>query len=280
MYITVPRLVLGCHHAFRVRNLSLELDEYARMHELEDRYWWFVARRDLITSLLTDLNPPKNATILDVGCGTGAMLDDLTPFGTVIGADFSTEALRYCGERGAVSGKTYRLSRADVRRLPFQTDSVDIVTAMDIIEHIDDDKAALREIARVLKPGGVLLATVPAFESLWSDHDVALHHHRRYTSHGFRDVAQRAGLAVEKLSYTVSTLFPIIWAFRTATRMMSARRDPTGKAPKASLVNVPPSVNGALLAISKSETNFVRRFNLPFGVSVVAVARKERMTDS
>lgn len=244
------------------------------MHELEDEYWWFIARRHLIVSLLTDLNPPSPARILDIGCGTGAMLDELEPFGQVIGADFAPEALGYCKGRG---GDRYKLTRADARRMPFQSDVFDAVTAMDIIEHIDDDKAALMEIKRVLKPGGVLLATVPAFQSLWSDHDVALHHHRRYTSNGFRDVAQRAGLVVEKISYTVSALFPFIWAYRAANRMASRTRHANGNGsyePKASLVSFSNSVNSALLTLSRAETELVRRVNLPIGVSVVAVARK------
>lgn len=252
----------------------MQSEEYARMHELEDEYWWFVARRHLITTLLADRHLPRTARILDIGCGTGAMLDDLDDYGEVIGADFSPEALKFCRERG---GKRYRLTRADVRRMPFQSNSFDVVTAMDIIEHIDNDKAALREIARVLKPGGVLLATVPAFQSLWADHDVALHHFRRYTSHGFRDVAQRSGLTLEKLSYTVSLLFPIIWAYRTLHRFFTVRQSApkrAKRAPQASIVYVSESINKLLLQLSKAETCLVRRVNLPFGVSVVAVARK------
>jgi ubiquinone/menaquinone biosynthesis C-methylase UbiE len=97
-------------------------------------------------------------------------------------------------ERGQTNNTDYMLTRADAQSMPIADNSVDIVTAMDVIEHIPDDKAALREISRILKPGGYLLATVPAFQSLWSDHDVALHHFRRYTQPSFRDVIQRSGL--------------------------------------------------------------------------------------
>jgi ubiquinone/menaquinone biosynthesis C-methylase UbiE len=255
----------------------MQLEEYARMHELEDEYWWFVARRHLIAALLTDLKPARPATILDIGCGTGAMLDELAEFGEVIGADFSPDAIGYCGMRGADSGAHYRLCRADVRKMPFRSNSMDVVTAMDIIEHIDDDKAALTEIARVLKPGGALLATVPAYQALWSEHDLALHHHRRYTAHAFRDVVRRAGLDIEKLSYTVSTLFPFIWAYRTGSRLagvLHRAQSTNGHVPRASLVAVSKPINSALIALSHLETNLVRRTNLPFGVTVVAVARK------
>lgn len=245
-------------------------EEYERMYRFEDRYWWFIARRKLIVSLM-EQRYPKNGDlhILDIGCGTGAMLDELTPFGTVTGADFSPEALNFCKERA----DHHSLARADVRRLPFADNSFDIVTAMDIIEHIDDDKAATAEIRRVLKPGGRLFATVPAFQSLWSEHDEALHHYRRYTSGGLKDVLQRVGLSVEKLSYTVTTLFPPIWAYRTIARLLPKRTNDGQK--KADLVEFSEPVNRALLTLSNIETKLVSKFDLPFGVTVACVAMKK-----
>ncbi len=244
-------------------------EEYERMYRFEDRYWWFVARRHLITSLLeTHYERTGKLQILDIGCGTGAMLDELKPFGSVVGADFSPEALQFCVTRGAPGG----LARADVRRLPFADGAFDVVTAMDIIEHIDDDKAASSEIFRVLKPGGRLLVTVPAFPSLWSEHDEALHHFRRYTAPRLKDLFQRVGLSVQKLSYTVTTLFPPIWAYRQISNLLPQSR--TNGEKKANLVNFSGPVNQALLALSQWETGLVKFWNLPFGVSVVCVAQK------
>jgi ubiquinone/menaquinone biosynthesis C-methylase UbiE len=244
-------------------------EEYERMYRFEDRYWWFVARRHLITSLLeTHYARTGKLQILDIGCGTGAMLDELKPFGEVIGADFSPEALQFCVTRGAPAD----LARADVRRLPFADASFDVVTAMDIIEHIDDDKAASSEIFRVLKPGGRLLVTVPAFPSLWSEHDEALYHFRRYTAPRLKDLFQRVGLRVDKLSYTVTTLFPPIWAYRQISNLLPKKRTDGEK--KANLVNFAGPVNQALLALSQWETRLVKDLNLPFGVSVVCVAQK------
>ncbi len=277
----------------------MQLEEYARMHELEDEYWWFVARRDLIAGLLTDLKLPAPLRILDIGCGTGAMLDVLAPYGDVVGADYSPEALSYCARRGTDSGKRYKLTRADIRCMPFQSGSFDVVTAMDVIEHIDDDGVALREIARVLRPGGFLLATVPAYRSLWSEHDVALHHYRRYTAHTFRSVIAQAGFGIDKLSYTVSTLFPAIWAYRTVNRAFGRWREQAqnkggenpatpsaaghidgADAPQADLVSFAPPINRALIGLQKAETALVRRTCLPFGVTVVAVARKPRLPEA
>ena len=244
-------------------------EEYERMYRFEDRYWWFIARRHLITSLLETHYPRDGRLqILDIGCGTGAMLDELASFGTVVGADFAPEALQFCVTRGVGAD----LARADVRRLPFADASFDVVTAMDIIEHIDDDKAASCEIFRVLKPGGRLLVTVPAFPSLWSEHDEALHHFRRYTAPRLKDLFQRAGLSVEKLSYTVTTLFPAIWAFRQISNLLPKRR--AGGEKKANLINFAAPVNTALLALSQWETRLVHQTNLPFGVSVVCIAQK------
>ena len=248
-------------------------EEYERMYRFEDTYWWFVARRHLITSLLETQYPRDGALqILDIGCGTGAMLDELSPFGTVVGADFSPEALQFCVTRGVGAD----LTRADVRRLPFADGSFDVVTAMDIIEHIDDDKAASCEIWRVLKPGGRLFVTVPAFPSLWSEHDEALHHHRRYTVPRLRDLFQRVGLSVDKISYTVTALFGPVWAYRQisnfADRLGAKKREDGEK--KANLVSFSQPVNAALLALSQWETRLVRSRSLPFGVTVVCVARK------
>ncbi len=244
------------------------------MHRLEDGYWWYGARRALIVRLLKQHGAPGgNGKILDIGCGTGAMLDDLAPFGDVTGADFAPEALAFCRKRGAAMSpaRGYQLARADVRRLPFASNTFRVVTAMDIVEHIDDDKAALREIARVLTPGGSVFITVPAFRSLWSEHDEALHHFRRYTAPHLRDVCQRSGLRVEKLSYTVTALFPIIWAYRQVSNLVPKR---AGREKKANLVAVPPAVNATLRTLSDWESALVERVNLPFGVTVACVARK------
>ncbi len=244
-------------------------EEYERMYRFEDTYWWFIARRHLIVSLLEKSYPRSGSLhILDIGCGTGAMLDELAPFGDVVGADFSPEALQFCVTRGVASP----LARADVRRLPFADASFDVVTAMDIIEHIDDDKAASCEIVRVLKPGGRLFVTVPAFPSLWSEHDEALHHYRRYTVPRLKDLFQRVGLTVDKISYTVTALFPPIWAYRQISNLLPKRREDGEK--KANLVNFSAPVNAALLTLSQMETRLVQSLNLPFGVTVVCVARK------
>ena len=248
-------------------------EEYERMYRFEDTYWWFVARRRLIASLLdARYSRDGRLRLLDIGCGTGAMLDMLAPFGEVVGADFAPQALEFCRARGRENDRHYPLTRADVRRLPFADDSFDAVTAMDVIEHIDDDKAASSEIFRVLKPGGRLFVTVPAYGFLWSEHDEALHHYRRYTVPHLKDVFQRVGFQVSKISYTVTSLFPPIAAYRLLSNALPKRRENGEK--KADLVQVSPPINQALQSLSDWETRLVGRTNLPFGVTVVCVAEK------
>jgi ubiquinone/menaquinone biosynthesis C-methylase UbiE len=247
-------------------------DEYERMYRLEDTYWWFVARRRLAASLFAEVTYGiERPLLLDLGCGTGALLDDLAHAATVVGADFSPDALAFCRARSEASGSRHRLARADARALPFATDAFDCVTALDIIEHLDRDRDALGEIRRVLRPGGHLLATVPAFMSLWSSHDEALHHQRRYVAPQFRALVESVGLTVLKVSYVVTSLFPIVWLLRRWDRL-AQRSAPA----EAHIVPVSRPVNAALVALSDWEARLLRRWNLPVGLTVVLIARKDK----
>lgn len=247
----------------------MNLEEYERMYRFEDSYWWFVARRDLVLQLIKNTYPAgSRLRILDIGCGTGAMLDQLSKYGDVVGADFSQEALKFCRERGLHTP----LVRSDVRRMPFASNTFDVITAMDVVEHIDSDKAAMQEIYRVLRPGGRVFITVPAYRSLWSEHDEALHHYRRYTAPTVRDLMQRIGLNVERLSYTVTSLFPAIWVYRQVSNRIPKKAD---REKKADLVPVSPPVNKALLDLLRFENKLIQSMKLPFGLTVVCVARKK-----
>jgi SAM-dependent methyltransferase len=264
-------------------------EEYARMHQFEDWYWWFVARRRSALQFVADygLRRPTNddrpttndqrpttndqapcikLRILDAGCGTGALLDGLNriPGALVFGADIAREALAFSAGRGH-----RRLAQTDLTALPFADNSFEIVTALDVVEHVEDDVGALREIARVLRPGGVLLMSVPAYRFLWSSHDVALHHKRRYTTHSMEPRLRKAGLTPVKLTYLLAFLFPAIALYRLADRL----RQPRGE-PKAHLVAIPSVINRFLIALQEAELSLARRINLPFGVTLFCVARK------
>lgn len=242
---------------------AVNTEEYERMYRLEDSYWWFVGRHNLILKFLSATYPARSdLAILDIGCGTGAMSTLLARHGAVTSADFSPLALSYCRRRGL-----RKLCAADAMRLPFRDMSFDVVVALDILEHLPDDAAALREFARVLRPGGRVISTVPAYRSLWSGHDVALMHCRRYVASELRQRMAEAALRVERLSYAMTALFPIVWIVR---RLSNLRRGD----PHASLVPVPRAANRALTLLLSLENALIRRVSLPFGVTVFCMARR------
>jgi SAM-dependent methyltransferase len=240
--------------------------EYARMHALEDWYWWFVARRAAAARFVRSYAPPERPLrILDAGCGTGGMLDlyRTWPDCDAVGVDLSPDALRFSRERGHP-----RLVGADLTLLPFAANTFDVVSALDVIEHVPDDARAAAEIFRVLRPGGILVASVPAYQFLWGPHDVALHHQRRYSGREFADLLRRAGLLVEKQTHLVSVLFPLAAVSRLVTRGREAT------AHQAVPPRVSPAVNRVLIGLHAAETAVACRASLPFGLGLLAVARK------
>jgi SAM-dependent methyltransferase len=241
----------------------MNAEEYERMYRLEDSYWWFVGRHHLIETFMRQtFRDRADLAILDIGCGTGAMSTRLTRWGEVTSADFSPLALGFCRRRSLS-----RLCSADAMRLPFRTGSFDAVVALDLVEHLSDDIAAVREFRRVLKPGGRFIATVPAYQSLWSAHDEALMHQRRYTASGFRDLCLTSGMRIRRLSYAMTFLLPVVWIVRRFTRNAADK--------KASLVEVPGAVNRVLVRLLAIENALIRRLSLPWGVSVLCVAENE-----
>lgn len=232
------------------------------MFQFETDYWWFVGRRRLVMRLLQPYLLGGEGWILDAGCGTGAMLSELKALGRVVGLDIEPLALRYARQRGE-----FPLIQARLESLPFRDKTFRAITALDVLEHLPDDRPALKELWRVLQPQGVLVITVPAYRFLWSKHDVALRHYRRYTARELKQRLDEAGFEVRKLSYAVSLLFAPILLFRWMDRW---RRTP----PAATLVPVSPAVNRWLIRLQEWEARLVQRLNLPFGVSIVAVACK------
>jgi SAM-dependent methyltransferase len=237
---------------------------YIQHDLLEEDHWWFVGRRRIVVSVLRSFLPRHavDRTLLDLGCGTGGMLNALKAFGEVTGMDTSQFAIDRARERSGCRVEWGMLPGP----VPFEPDSFDVVTALDVIEHVDDDGAALRTIRELLKPGGSFMCTVPAFRFLWSGHDEINHHRRRYRRAELRGKLLDAGFRIRKLTYFNFLLFPPIALVRLAGRL-------TGRT--GSDFEIPArGVNGVLARIFGAERHVVRIASFPFGVSLLAVCEK------
>jgi SAM-dependent methyltransferase len=258
-----PRLVLK-------GGFTLDPNEYQTMFDLENNYWWFVGRRAIVQSMLSQLTSGLYTSphILDVGCGTGGNLTLLRRFGRAFGLDPEPRALSLCQQRE--SGLLVQGSATD---LPFANDSMDIITALDVLEHLDDDVGALAEMRRVLRPGGSLLVTVPAYPWLWSEHDEALHHKRRYVARELRNKIEGAGLYVIELSHAISAVLPAVAAFRFVQRLRR-RKNKNESQPQTAHVQLPFLLNELLIAYLYFEAWWLSFAGFPFGVSIVCAAQK------
>ena len=236
---------------------------YEILFRLEETHWWLASRRLIVLDWVRRRYPGRNdLRILDVGCGTGLMMRDMADMGTVDGVDIADEAVQYCRQRGVEN-----VTQASVVELPFPDRQFDVVTGVDILEHIEDDVAALREWRRVLKPGGRLYLFVPAHKWLWSLQDEISGHQRRYTERGLRQVLSEAGLTVERQSYVSTYLLPMIFVGRLWLKVMRRFREYDTENTLH-----PAWSNGILGAIFRAEIPVLRRFNMPVGASILCVA--------
>ncbi len=171
------------------------------MLDVDEHHWWYRGRRKIVGSELRRLELPPGAVVLDAGCGSGRMLQDLAAYGEVHGIELDPDAAANAAARGLGEVKVGR-----VEELPWDDATFDLITALDVIEHTADDRQALGEIRRVAKPGGRFLLTVPAYQALWSQHDVANHHYRRYSRRALRLAAIEAGWRVSRMTSFMSSM--------------------------------------------------------------------------
>ena len=258
-------------------------DLYEDLYLKEQDYWWHVGKRAIVYSLLEKFLPPgdpQTRRALDLGCGTGHNLDSLARYAEPVGLDSSAEALEFCRRRGH-----RRLIQA--ASLPFADNSFDVVTALDVIEHLDDDLGTLREVYRVMRPGGLLIISVPAYKVLWSYWDQILGHRRRYTTANMARVVRRAGWRVRKVSYSNMAILAPTVAMRLVKSLRHRKSEvampPSDSAehmeaggPETDFVEVPGWLNSAMVAYYQGESRALRAVDLPFGLSVVCVAQKPR----
>jgi SAM-dependent methyltransferase len=244
---------------------EMQQHTYSIMYEVEGKHWWFAGRRRIIEVFVKNVCRNMGTLqprILDVGCGTGANLQMLAQFGAAEGVDVSMEALDFCRARGLSEVK-----QGAAESLPFADASFDLVTGLDVVEHLDDDIAGLSEMRRVLRSEGRAVLFVPAFTFLWGVQDDISHHRRRYTLRDLKKKLEAAGLAVERASYANITFFVPILVGRVLMRL-------TGLRPASENNITVGALNGLLGRILGAEGWWLRRMRFPFGVSIVCVAKK------
>jgi SAM-dependent methyltransferase len=245
----------------------LDEDEYERMYAAEERQWWYAGMRAITDALLREplrRRPPSGRPLLvDAGCGTGQNLRHFGTWARTVGFDLSLTALRLCRSRGVTA------TRASVLALPVRDASVDVVTSFDVIYHgwVESDLGAVRELVRVLRPGGVLVVRVPALMLLWGAHDEAVHSRHRYTARELEDLFEAAGLESVRVTYCNSILFPLLALRRTLDRWLSRHG--------SDVEFLPAPVEWLFLRFLRIEARLIGRgFRLPIGASVMGVGRR------
>lgn len=242
----------------------MDATAYEEMAAVEDRHWWFVGRRHILGGLLRHLGLRPGAQVLEIGCGTGGNLKLLAGFGNVSAVE--------CHEPAAALARAKASGQADVRvgyfphDIDFQGQRFDLICMLDVLEHIEDDSGALRDLVPVLGPGGKVVLTVPAYPSLYGPHDRMLHHHRRYTRAELFQAVERAGLTVVGHTYFNSFLLPVAWAMRWKDRLI-----PSGDGGKGGQALPNPLINRVLLSVLRLEAWCLEWIRFPFGLSILCV---------
>jgi len=216
--------------------------------------------------LLSRYAPQNHGKVLDVGCGPGTTMSYLKKFGQVIGIDISSDAVKFCRD----SGHKYTMC-ASAEKLPIKDEEFSLITMLDVLEHIEDDMQVLHELARICKPNGIILLTVPAYRFLWGDIDEICKHKRRYTASELCARLRAAGLHIERVSYMNALLLPVTWPSRR-WKAMTGKNKPL-KSPFEK--KYPAWLSHILESLFKLEASFLKTWDLPFGVSIICVVRKQ-----
>jgi SAM-dependent methyltransferase len=244
----------------------LEEWAYRELYELEDDHWWFRSRRHVVRALLRREDLPPTPRILDAGCGTGRNLVEYATLGEVEGVDMSERAVEFCHRRGFEG-----VRQASLEELPFEDGRFDVITATDVIEHLDDDVAVLEELRRVAAPDGRLVLTVPAYQWLWTQHDESLHHKRRYTAKRLRRSVTTAGWTPTTETYFYMSMLPPVALVRGIKRLRPSRTE------SSDLAMTTGTLNRWLDLPIKGEARLIERGRrLPAGVSLGMVCRPAR----
>jgi len=242
----------------------VDTNYYARLDSIQERHWWYAARRTILECVLQKViqDGVPTGKLYDLGCGVGANLPVLEKFGPTMGVDVAPEAIEFCRRRGRTNVALANLNLLD----GIPDDSGSVAMLADVVEHLDDELPCLQAAYRALAPGGALIVTVPAYKFLWGPSDVINHHKRRYTAARLRRLIEPM-FQIEHLTYFNTLLFGLVAAGRFGEILFKRPGDDMAKLP-------PNLVNSVLERIFRAEASLVSRGNLPFGVSLLCVARK------
>ena len=236
---------------------------YEIVYNVEKSHWWFRGRKKIILDLISELVLPTKGILLDVGCGTGAILEAFSRKYEAIGLDSSKLAVKFCRERGL--SNVYQGELAD---LSLPKEKIRLITLLDVLEHIEDDIATLKTCFDKLKSNGYLIITVPAYMFLWTGHDTAGMHKRRYTKKTLRKVVVDAGFEIRKISYYNTFLFPLMALSRLSERVLGAKR-------YEERLTIPSTViNNLFELIFRFERHFLKQLSFPFGGSLICIGQK------
>jgi len=242
-------------------------EEYQKMYDFEKFYWWHVGRQKIIKTFLSLLKLSKDSKILDIGCGTGGNMEILSSFGKVIGLDRSIKAKDFCEKQGFGN-----VMLGDIDNIPtmFGQNSFDLVTAFDVLEHLDGDEKTMKDVLSILKKGGHFLITVPAYQFLWSEHDEALQHKRRYDYKQLKSKLTDAGFEIIKGGYVITFIAPVIIAFRGVKNIFKNKKEVS----KTDYIILPGFANKMLIWSLELEAFLSKYCDLPFGISAICIAKK------
>ena len=249
----------------------MESRMYEETARFQDRHWYFVGMREIVLNLFGVRQGNSELTILDVGCGTGQYTQALTKLGKVVGVDVSPEAIRL---NSMNSNPNSFLIRGCAEKLPFPEERFDLVWATSIIEHLREDRAALQEIVRVLKPGGKVVISVPAHHFLWGHNDELAHHQRRYSQVELENLCRECRLKILRSTYYGATLFPPALVVRKVKNRLSRVFPKLKEITDFRLASFP-FFNRLFLAVLRLENQGLKKVHPPFGMMLFLLAEKK-----